>query len=63
MKFPKILYVTSIDTENDKAGRWAYDNLAKIKTEPDKRREVGEYVLKRKIEVLTETTIVAEVGG
>ncbi len=62
MKLPKTLYIY---VENEGQGEDEYlamETQIKNIDAKDKRLLVGEYELKQKVEVVTETEIVAEVG-
>jgi mRNA-degrading endonuclease RelE of RelBE toxin-antitoxin system len=63
-KLPKTLYI-HIENEGDKANEFlsVSRDLKDITVEEQgKRLRVGEYVLQRQVEVVTETIIVTEVG-
>jgi hypothetical protein len=61
-KLPKKLFITRENPGTDDEYLGVNQELSEIIVETGKRQLVGEYELKRQVEVITETTIVTEVG-
>jgi hypothetical protein len=61
-KLPKTLFVSRENPGTDDEFFSVNEVLEDIVVETGKRQLVGEYVLQRKVELVTETRIVAEVG-